>query len=142
MMCRRTIQFLVAPLILVGLPAVADDLTGSNDYLCSGTTAVGCADGIADCFEVALRDFDVPRFIEIDLDQKLIRTTKASGMNRVTEIKNIEKQNGLVILQGVQLERAFSVVISERTGDMSFGILTDGVGVAIFGVCTPKLEDD
>ena len=119
-------------------PAVADDLTtGTEQYLCSATTAVGCVDGVGNCFEVALRDFNVPRFVEVDLDERLLRTTEASGLNRVTEIKNPERQDGLLILQGAQLERAFSVVISEKTGDLSWGVVTDGVGVVIFGVCTP-----
>ena len=139
---RRLFSAGVFLTFLVSLPALADDLTGSNDYLCSGTTAVGCADGDASCFEVALRDLNVPRFIEIDLDQKLLRTTKASGLGRITEIKNIERQDGLIFLQGVQAARAFSVVIAEVTGDMTFAVAADGVSAAVFGVCTPMPEDD
>ena len=139
---RPLIAAAVFLMFLVSLPGLADDLTGSDDYLCSGTSAVGCADGDDTCFKVALRDINVPRFIEIDLDQKLLRTTKASGLDRTTEIKNVEKQNGLIFLQGVQEERAFSIVIAEVTGDMTFGVVSDGVGAAVFGVCTPLPEDD
>lgn len=92
--------------IAAALPLAADDLRGSDDYLCAGTTALGDEA----CFEVKLRDLNVPRFIEIDLDQKKMRSTKASGLNRETDIKNLERQNGLVILQGVQDERAFRPV--------------------------------
>ena len=127
---------IVVAVLLGSTPLAADDLTGSDRFLCSATQALGCIDG-AECYAVALRDINLPEFIEIDLEQGTLSTTEASKENRTTVIQHQAREDGLLYLQGLQLERAFSIVIGETTGRLSATIVTDGIGVVVFGVCTP-----
>ena len=65
-------------------------------------------------------------------------TTEASGLNRETEIKHLLREDGLIVLQGYQLRRAFSMVITEETGILTFSVAGEDTGAVIFGACTPK----
>lgn len=132
------------PVLLVGAflsftSVQADDVTGASKLLCSSAHATRCfADG--ECITGPPWKWDIPMFIEINLDDKKLHTTEASGLNRTTPIKTIERENGLIFLQGVEGGRAFSFVIAEATGFLSVGVAAEGMAVAVFGGCTPKTE--
>ena len=64
-------------------------------------------------------------------------TTKASGENRSTPMRTLEKENGLIFIQGIEQGRAFSLVIAESTGTLSVAVARDGKAVSLFGACTP-----
>lgn len=122
--------------LLAVWPIYADQLTGADAILCSAVEATVCtADG--ECSSGPPWDWDIPQFLEIDLKKKVIRTTQASGENRSTPIKNHERSDGKIFLQGVEQGRAFSFVISEQTGIASAAIAADGRTVTVFAACTP-----
>jgi hypothetical protein len=127
---------LVAVLCLAPTLTLADDLGGVNTILCTASVATPCLDD-GECETGPPWMWNIPQFIEIDLAEKMLRTTKASGENRSTAIKNLERADGLVFLQGVEMGRAFSFVITEETGLSSFAVARDGVTVGGFGACTP-----
>lgn len=127
---------LAAALALVSSPLMADDLTGVNRVLCTSVQATVCvAEG--DCEIAPPWSFNIPQFIEIDLTRNTLSTTKASGENRSTPIRNAAREKGLIFLQGVEGGRAFSFVITEETGMASIAVARDGVTVSVFGACTP-----
>ena len=134
----------IGPILAVGVsllftPLMADDVTGKSELLCSAAQATRCfADG--DCKTGPPWKWDIPMFIEIDLDGKKLSTTAASGENRSTPIRSVEREDGLIFLQGIEGGRAFSFVITEETGFLSVGVATEGMAVAAFGGCTPKPE--
>lgn len=130
---------------LIGLVAVlcftptlvpADDLSDAKTILCSASVATLCLED-GDCETGPPWNWNIPDFIEIDFAAKKLRTTKASGENRATPFKNLEQDAGLIILQGVENQRAFSFVITQKTGLASFAVARDGVTVNGFGACTP-----
>jgi hypothetical protein len=82
-------------------------------------------------------NLNIPEFIEIDLKAKTFATTKASGENRMTPIRSLAREEGLIILQGYEAGRAFSFVIHEQSGMASVAVARDGITVSVFGVCTP-----
>ncbi|MGD9253280.1 MAG: hypothetical protein PVG92_05050 [Holophagae bacterium] len=131
-------NWLSAALItLIGVvPAAADDLTGADEVLCSGLFANRCfADG--DCVSGTPQQWNIPQFIIFDLEDKMLRTTEASGLNRQTPIENVQREGDWIFLQGVEMGRAFSFAINEKSGDMTAAVAHEGVAVAAFGVCTP-----
>ena len=71
------------------------------------------------------------------LKEKVLRTTRASGENRQTPFKNIEREARLIVLQGVERGRAFSLTIEEDTGVASIAVSMNGVTISVFGACTP-----
>lgn len=115
--------FSLAGFVLVG-PAWADDLTGADRYLCA------CASGSPD-------ELDIPQFIEVDMVQKRVNTTKASKLNRTSPIDNLKRVDGKIVLQGLENQRAYSFLIDESTGSMSAAVAHDGCTVTAFGTCTP-----
>lgn len=124
--------------LLAGAPGVsADNLTGSDNFLCSPMMANAC-DPDEGCAHKTPWALNVPMFIELDLKSKAMRTTEASGLNRKTEIKHFLREDGLIVLQGYQLRRAFSIVITEETGFLTFSVSGEDRGAVIFGACTPK----
>ena len=131
---------LIGPIVVLALalvtPLLADDLTGSDRFLCTSVQATQCfADG--ECTTGPPWNWNVPQFIEVDLKAKTLSTTEASGERRSTPIKHAERADGSVFLQGVERGRAFSFAIVEETGMTSIAVAADGRAVAVFGACTP-----
>ena len=118
------------------VPAAADDLTGADRFLCAPGEVTVCAmDG--ECTSGPPWEFNVPDFIEMDLEAGLLKTTEASGENRQTPIPRIIREDGMIVLQGFEMGRAFSFNIDEASGTMTAAAARKGLFVGAFGVCTP-----
>ena len=136
-MSRVKILTLIPIVLLACATLSADDLTGADQILCTAVQATGCShDG--ECHSGPPWNLNIPQFIEIDLEQRVLKTTEASRQNRSTPIKNIERDNGLIVLQGYEQGRAFSFTINESTGRLTVAVARDDTGVVVFGACTPK----
>ena len=135
---KNRVGFWVMILLITVLPtaASADDVKDAEAILCTAVQATVChLEG--DCEIGAPWSWNIPQFIEIDFAQKMLRTTRASGENRQTPFKNIEREAGLIFLQGVERGRAFSFTIEEDTGLASIAVARNGMTVSVFGACTP-----
>jgi hypothetical protein len=137
------------PMILIGAslalvataPVFADDITGADQLLCASVRATECfADG--NCYPGSPRSWDAPRFVRVDFEEKMLRTTKASGEDRSTPMKHIEREGGRIFIQGVEDGRAFSIILDQDTGTTSTAIALEGHVLAIFGNCTPIEPND
>ena len=128
---------LVAAALAWAAPARADNTTGADKLLCTTAQATRCAED-GDCVIGVPWNWNIPQFIEVDLAAKTLRTTKASGENRSTAIKYLERAGGQIVLQGVEAGRAFSFVIDEETGLLTAAVAREGIGVTVFGACTPR----
>ena len=116
--------------------ALADDLAGENEILCSSASVVICLDD-GTCVAAVPWEVNVPQFIEVDLRRKRLATTEASGENRATTVNSLMKEDGLTYLQGVEGGRAFSIIINESTGFMTAAVAREDITVTVFGACTP-----
>ena len=137
---RVAILSMALTIVLAASPALADDLTGSHTLLCTTVQTTVCFDE-GECITGPPWRWNIPQFIIVDLEQKQLRTTEASGENRTTPIKNMERSDGQIVLQGVELQRAFSFVIHESSGEASIAVALDGVAIAAFGACTPFAQE-
>ena len=137
---RKAIILIVVCLSLASFASArADDLTGARVLLCTAVQATVCSpDG--ECEIGPPWNWNIPQFIEVDLGGKILRTTKASGENRTTPIKNMERADGNIFIQGVERGRAFSFVIEEETGYATIAVAREGIGVTVFGACTTTPE--
>lgn len=118
--------------------AAADDLTGADQLLCAAVQATVCGAAAAECRSGPPWNWNIPQFIEIDLKRKLLSTTEASGEQRQTPIKTTDRGEGRIMLQGMEMGRAFSFVIDEVTGIAAVAVARDGLTVSVFGTCTVK----
>jgi hypothetical protein len=126
-------------ILLAATPLLADEVIGYEQLLCSSVHATECLDS-GECAGGLPWVHNVPQFIRIDLEELMLSTTEASGQNRSTPIKEMERHDEAIILQGNEMGRAFSIVISEVTGRASIAVAADGEAVVVFAACTP-IED-
>lgn len=130
----------MAILLLVGAGLAAasrgDDLTGRDRLLCTAVEANLCTPG-GECLNEPPWNLNIPQFLEINLRDKLVATTKASGENRSSPIRALQREGGLILFQGIEDGRAFSFVIEEKTGIASVAVARENLTVSIFGACTP-----
>jgi hypothetical protein len=136
----RSLPVVIA-LLIAAVPSAgrADDLTNQDLLLCTSVTAMHCHDD-GDCVVDVPWNMNIPQFVQVNLKDKTLSTTKASGENRATAIKSLTREAGVIYLQGVEGGRAFSFVINESTGLMAVGVAADGRVVSVFGACTPLAQ--
>ena len=136
-MKRAKVIVISLTLLLAATSLPADDVSGADVLLCTPVQVTQCfPDG--DCVIAPPWELNIPMFIVVDLEAKKLGTTEASGENRSTPIKNLEREDGFIFLQGVENGRAFSFTIAEDTGMLTAAVARDGVAVSAFGACTPK----
>jgi hypothetical protein len=138
---RRSLPLAVAALLLLlPPPSRADDLSSQQLLLCTAVTAMHCHDD-GTCVVDVPWNLNIPQFLVVNLEKKTISTTKASGENRSTPIRSIQREGGQIILQGLEGGRAFSFVIDEASGLLSVGMAAEGRVVSVFGACTPLAQE-
>lgn len=120
--------------LLAGGAAAAENLAGVDEMICSVAQVQICLES-GECYQADPADLSIPDFVVIDTDAKTVSTTKSSELNRSTEFGKVEKENGLIFLQGIEGGRAFSFVIDEATGRMTVAVSRDGFSVSVFGAC-------
>jgi len=114
----------------------ADSLVDSNNFLCTGWSAATCTtEGECDVTE-AWR-LNMPDFVTVDLEAELLLTPEASDEPREAEFEIRRRDEGLIVLQGIQEDRAWSWVINETSGEGTMSISSDSSNVTVFTVCTP-----
>ena len=124
----------VLGLLTTGL-AHADSLEGVNNMVCAASQVKICIEGDS-CYPATAAALGVPDFVVIDTKKKTISTTRASNLNRSTPFSSVERNDGLIMLQGNEGGRAFSFVIDEASGRMTVAVSRDGIAVNVFGACT------
>ena len=128
---------LIIFICLAPLTLGAAQFDGSVPLLCAVVQVMECGtDG--ECHSVAAEDANIPRFLKIDFAMKTISATEDSGREEVSAIKNFERDNGKMILQGAEGGRGWTIVISEQTGKMTATVSDDQAGFVIFGASTQR----
>jgi len=114
----------------------ADDITGQDRFLCSIGDVTMCTMDW-ECETDTPSRFNIPDFIVFDLEAGLLKTTEASHENRQTPILSISREDGQIVLQGLEMGRAFSFNIDEVSGLLTASASKAGQFSGAFGVCTP-----
>jgi len=130
--------FFVVTTILVAVcgAAQAEDVTGAEKILCAGVEAIVC-DTSGECEFGHPWSWNMPEFLEIHLDEKILRTTPGAPRLRETPILTLQRADGQIFLQGVENGRAFSFVVDEVSGVASIAIAADELTISVFAACTP-----
>lgn len=123
-------------LLIAQIPARAADLEDSAPLLCAFTRSMDC-DSEQGCSDTALESLNLPPFFKVDFKDKLITNVEALGGRtapRRTSIQNLRRMDGVIILQGIEL-RAWSMLISEKTGKMTLTASDSDEAFVLFGTC-------
>jgi len=115
---------------------LADNLEGADRLLCAPAEVIACTgDGVCDASPPA--ELGIPPFVVVDLKKKLLSTTAASSEPRTTPIDRVERADGMIVLHGQEMGRAFTWLMDESSGRVSLATVRDSVIVNVFGGCTP-----
>lgn len=117
-------------------PLRGDDLTASDRLLCTAWHAARCT-AAGDCEATEPWRLNIPDFVRIELSGKTMTTTAAHSETRSTPIGSVHRNDGLIVLNGQQGERAWSWVINEASGEGTLSISSEGAAIAVFSACTP-----
>ena len=129
------LKIAIFTLCLATTTALADDISDSEEILCSTSKIVICFE-TGECIDALPWEFNIPQFVVIDTEEKTLSTTKASQETRSTPIRSIQRDAGLLMLQGIEDGRVFGFVIDEDSGVLTVSVARDGISVSVFGACT------
>lgn len=128
---RGLVWPVVAAGVLTCASAQAADFDGSRTLLCANIEARDCVAG-EECVRGLPGDVGAPQFMRIDFARKLV-----AGPKREAAIKLIEQSNNELLLQGTELGYAWSIALSQETGETVVTILNRDGAFVLFGACTP-----
>ena len=113
------------------LPAAESD---TSSLLCSVINAAefSLEEG---CFEGTAASFDLPQFIRLDLKNNIISEVGESTKKRTSKIINLKRIDTRLILQGIENGRSWSVLVEEKTAQMSATVSDEGIGFVVLGYC-------
>lgn len=125
-------QFRLAVVVgcLLAATAAAEEPDVSGPLVCAANEVVDCAE-VEGCEFVSPDMVNLPDFLIVDLDKRELR-----GGGRTSTIHTVEKGDGLLVMQGVQAGRAWSMSLSTTTGMLTGTVAADGYGFVVFGACT------
>lgn len=124
--------FTMAACAPLSLALAADE---PDKLLCSLVDVVACTER-GPCLEGSSIDFDVPSLLIIDFEKRQITGHSEGGSDAVSSIRNREKTEEQLILQGVENHRGWSLAID--LDDYSMALTTSGarLNMMMFGSCT------
>ncbi len=105
-------------------------LDGSAPMLCALTSAVECPNG-GQCERRTVGE-DIPIFWRVNVPQRLL--TSLDG-TRSSPIANVQRENGLLMLQGMQNGKVWGVAIDEGSGQMAATVGEADGGMVLAGAC-------
>ncbi len=128
-------KVLFAVLVLAGtsLSAGAAGFDGSAPMIyCAFTRVLEC-EGKKGCESVSAEEVSLPSFIRIEFQKNSIVATQGEK-TVTTEIKNLQRKDGNIILQGME-KRAWILTIAEKTGKLTLAVAGEDDGFVVFGTC-------
>lgn len=112
-------------------PAAAAPLDGSVPMLCAVNSVVECTRR-GDCERSTAEDAQVPAFVRIDVGKKLLLSVDGA---RTSPIAAVQRNEGHLMLQGMQNNRVWGAVVNEQTGQMSATVGEDDGAIILTGTC-------
>ncbi len=133
---KRILSVCIALFLLVSFRTIAvAAFDGSSPLLCVPIEVMDCEAGEG-CIQTTAEDVNIPQFIRVDFDKKMASGTLENGMDREVGIERMERENGMIVIQGGQQGRGWTATIGEETGKMTLTASGDRFGFIIFGACT------
>jgi hypothetical protein len=120
--------------LLPGFAAQAEGLDATKELRCALAEAAEC-DEAARCSEVTVADIDLPELVHVDFAGKLLTSP---DRQRTSPIGAVEVLDGVLVLQGHQDGRGWTMVVERATGHLSATVAgAEGVFV-LAGGCSAR----
>ena len=95
----------------------------------SCTPEDGCSTGLA-------KDLNLPQFIRVDFEHKKVEGVRPDGEQTSSIIESSYRKDGMLVLQGMENRRGWSIAIHEADGSMTATASGRESAFAAFGACT------
>jgi len=128
-------SIIAATSLLATESSSAAELDGTGNIVCAAMNVVACVDD-ATCIQGTAKSFDLPGFVILDTQKKVMRAAYESGHKGTSLVKTIERSGEHLILQGIENGRGWNIAVNTKSGDMSGALAGEGVSFLIFGSCT------
>jgi len=134
-MKRSAFSPVIIALVALAPAAVrAEALDASKPLVCSIAEAAEC-DGVAACSDVTLEQIDLPALWRVDF---AARQLASEDGRRTSPIAALETLDAVLVLQGHQNGRGWTLVVERATGHLS-GSAADAEGAFVLaGSCTTE----
>ena len=122
---------LLVGVLAFGSSAFGADFDGSKALLCAPSEVLDCTSGDDKCWSSSPRKAGAPSFLRIDFAKKTV-----SGSHLSSKILHLDKSANQVLLQGIELDMGWTIVIDSATGELAITITDRGGAFVLFGACT------
>ena len=110
--------------------ATAAPLDGSMPMLCAVHQLMDCE--VDNCERTSVEEAQVPPFVRIDVQKRLLSSVDGA---RTSPISQMNRTNGRLMLQGMQNQRVWGIVINEQSGRMWATLGEDDGAIVLSGAC-------
>jgi len=131
MMRRMGVIAVAASLGLAGAARSAGNFDGTQPLVCKLESAAAC-DSDALCGAVEMGDMDLPESIRVDFNGKKLRSPDGQRSSPI-DSKNVS--DAVLIAQGSQNGRGWSMTIDRENGHMTGTIAEASGAFVLFGTC-------
>lgn len=129
----RTVVVINVLVVFGVLPAaiLAAPMDGSAPMICALSSVTECSRQ-GDCERVLPEAAEVPTFVRVNVPQKVFSTIDGA---RTSPIATVQRANGRLMLQGMQNNRVWGLVINEESGLFSATMGEDDGAIILSGAC-------
>lgn len=116
--------------------ASAAGFDGSANLICAANNVVACTKSSV-CVQGEASTFDLPVFMYVDFKAKVVKARTEGDAKQVeSPIKNFQKSNTQLILQGIENGHGWGISIDQTGGRMTTTVSGEASNFMIFGSCT------
>jgi hypothetical protein len=136
-MNTQKIMVFVLLLVCIAPPqASAGDYDGSKNLVFATIQIFECV-ADAKCEQVTPEEINFAQFLKINFKKKEVTGTRKNGDLITSKIKTVVSNEGMLMLQGIEHGRAWSMAIKQATGNATLTIAGEQEGFIVFGACIP-----
>jgi hypothetical protein len=131
---KRALLLAGALACLAPRAAFAEPLDASKPLRCTPTEAAQC-DLAAQCEPVSFEEAEIPPAIRVDFAGKQIASPDGA---RTSPIRSVDVEETVLIVQGSQNGRGWSLVVERPTGQMSASVSEAEGSFVLAGTCAAE----
>lgn len=111
--------------------ALADPIKGSGRAICTTEELRDCVAG-TECFNGLPAEYGAPVSMRIDFANRQVL-----GEQRSSRIRDIERKDGQILLQGREMGYGWTIAIEANSGAMTLSLVNREGAFVLFGRCAP-----
>lgn len=119
----------------------ASSLAAEKPYVCAINEVYECVD-VKGCQRISLETANLPAVILLDVENKKLKSAPLGQEPKATDIENVTVTDDLILFHGIgknaPTPRAFSALVSMKTGKLFAGVSTPDASLALSGKCTAQ----